>query len=52
MTDQRFELLMKSQTEQLTEAEIAEGWHFCPDWDGLLVQQGDFQAGEFCLCLK
>lgn len=23
--------------EGLTEEEIKEGWHFCPDWDFLLV---------------
>jgi len=33
----------------LTAEELAQGWHFCPDWDGLLVGPN---MGElnFCAC--
>ena len=37
MTEERYKLLMANDNESLTPEEIAEGWHFCPDWDGLLI---------------
>jgi hypothetical protein len=37
MTPERYTELTESDTLPLTEEEIAEGFHFCPDWDGLLV---------------
>ena len=36
MTPQRFEELMGDETLSLTKEEAICGWHFCPDWDGLL----------------
>lgn len=37
MTDDRFAELMRDDSAELTASELATGWHFCPDWDGLLV---------------
>ncbi len=34
---------------KLTKAEIAEGWHFCPEWDFLLIHPKDTEY-KFCLC--
>ena len=31
--------------------EVAEGWHFCPDWDEMLVGPGMPEL-ESCLCGK
>jgi hypothetical protein len=33
----------------LTEAEVKEGWHFCPEWDFLLIHPDDPEA-ECCDC--
>ncbi len=38
-------------TGGLTEAEIKQGWHFCPDWDFLLISP-DSKEGECCTCTK
>lgn len=37
MTDNRWRQLMENDLESLTQQEISDGWHFCPDWDGLLI---------------
>lgn len=51
MTDERYVALMKDDSLKLTEDELREGWHFCCEFDGLLVGPG---MGEqaFCDCLK
>ncbi len=54
MTNDRYNYLMwgnhyDTPDAQLTEQEIAEGWHFCFDWDGLLVGPGMPEA-ESCYC--
>jgi hypothetical protein len=36
----RWKSLMKDDDLALTEAEIEQGWHFCCDWDGLLIGPG------------
>jgi len=35
----------------LTEEEVKEGWHFCPDWDYMLINSND-AYGESCTCEK
>ena len=35
----------------LTKAEQDEGWHWCYDWDLMLVGPG-MQAQEACVCFK
>ena len=47
--DERFAALMRSDTLELTPEELSSGWHFCPEWDGLLVAPHT-EEGEFCLC--
>ena len=51
MTDERWEQLMKDDSLLLTMEESDEGWHFCPDWDGLLIGPGMMEL-ESCLCSK
>jgi hypothetical protein len=54
MTSARYKELMAENNVQLTEAEIDQGWHFCEDWDDLLV--GPEENSEWgdnvneCLC--
>lgn len=49
MTEERYNHLMASEVS-LTTAETEAGWHFCYEWDGLLVGPG---MGELapCRCL-
>ena len=35
--------------QKLTPEERAEGWHFCHDWDGMLVGPG-MPEMECCTC--
>ena len=49
MTDERYWEIERSQTVRLTPEELAEGWHFCPDWDSMLVGPGMAELGA-CLC--
>ena len=50
MSEERYKALMEDDNLELTPEEIEAGWHFCYDFDGLLVGPG---MGEqmFCLCL-
>lgn len=50
MTPQRYEKLMSRQA-RLTKAEVKEGWHYCPEWDGLLIHPSDPEA-DFCTALQ
>lgn len=50
MSDSRWNMLMNSgPTPPLTEREIAHGWHFCNDWDLLLVGPG-MEEQKCCTC--
>lgn len=53
MTDERWNAVMKSGADdnplELTPEEIEAGWHFCHDWDGLLVGPGMVEEGA-CTC--
>lgn len=51
MTPERRQYLMRNTEADLTLAEIAEGYRFCCEWDGLLIHKSDLEA-EFCTCLK
>ena len=35
----------------LTPAEIARGWHYCPEFDGLLTI-GEVLGGDQCICVR
>lgn len=48
MTNQRFSELMNDDSKALTPEEIAEGWHFCSEFDGLLVNSNEPEDGQFC----
>ena len=45
------ELMNNYHKAKLTEVEIAQGWHFCPDWDGLLIGPGMDEL-EDCTCKR
>lgn len=47
MTDQRWKEVQENDDVKLTLEEIAEGWHFCWEFDGLLVGPG---MGEQRFC--
>lgn len=49
MTKQRWLELMNDLTLGLTESEITQGWHFCLDWDGLLIGPGSREL-DCCTC--
>lgn len=48
MEDIRYSNLM-ADLSILTPTEIAAGWHFCPDWDFLLICP-DYPESESCTC--
>jgi len=51
MTHERWTEVEKNQELKLTAQEIADGWHFCPEWDGLLVNSNDEEGeGAACIC--
>jgi len=47
----RWSALMADDDKELTAEEIKEGYHFCYDWDGLLVGP-DMKEMETCRCFK
>lgn len=47
----RYALLMRDDNEQLTAREIAAGWHFCHEFDGLLVGPGMMEM-TVCDCFR
>lgn len=51
MTPRRAYELETDMNAKLTPEEMAAGWHFCPDWDGMLVDMNDIEGeGAACLC--
>ena len=46
MTNDRY--LQAEHTGILTEEELKEGWHWCPDWDFMLI--GPEMEGEWDCC--
>ena len=48
MTKDRYTALMRGD-ESLTDAEMSQGWHFCWDWDGLLISP-DMPEFNACIC--
>jgi len=49
MTTERWYAVQNSDDTPLTYGEIEDGWHFCHDWDGLLVGPG-MKELDFCSC--
>ena len=50
MEHKRWIRLMESDSLQLTDEEIAQGWHFCGDWDWLLVGPSMPMEWDRCTC--
>lgn len=50
MTKQRWASLMQDPLARLTPAEMAEGWHWCMDFDQLLVGPEMAMEWECCTC--
>ena len=49
MTPERYQELTADPKARLSKRELAEGYHFCPDWDFLLIGPG-FQELQSCSC--
>lgn len=49
MNKDRYNELMNDPNSRLTDEEIAEGYHFCLEWDGLLIHRDDPEA-RCCDC--
>lgn len=47
---QRYEELMADDDSKITAPELTEGWHWCLEFDGLLVGPGMGELG-CCQCL-
>ncbi|AEC53233.1 hypothetical protein SCRM01_287 [Synechococcus phage S-CRM01] len=50
MNEERREFLDYNIKENLTQEEIDKGYHFCPDWDFLLVGP-EFIEAQGCTCM-
>ncbi len=48
MTDKRYHELMASDDLKLSQEEIAAGWHFCSEMDGLLANSNEADGDCFC----
>lgn len=48
MTRERYVHLERTG-EPLTEQEVANGWHYCDDWDGMLIHRFHPEM-EGCTC--
>lgn len=46
MDPARFDQLMRDETALLNHEEVALGWHFCVEFDGLLMKVGTMG----CIC--
>ena len=50
MTPERMKELESNQ-DVISEEEWEDGWHFCPEWDGMLVNSNDKEGeGSCCIC--
>lgn len=49
MKQERRHFLNANETEKLTHEERSHGYHFCPDWDFMVVGPEDPEI-EGCLC--
>lgn len=50
MTPERYQQLCHDHSTILTDEEYHGGWHFCMDWDGMLIHTSD-KAYEVCGCI-
>jgi hypothetical protein len=49
MTRERYDYLNRTMESRLTPEEVAAGWHFCLDWDGMLIHK-TWPEAECCAC--
>lgn len=49
MSKERWRSLMSDTGTELTPEELRRGWHFCPEWDGLLIHP-DMPESKACTC--
>jgi len=54
MTQERFDFLMQPFDDEdfivmLTAEELKNGWHWCDEWDGLLIHTDDIEF-KHCKC--
>ncbi len=45
----RYILFSTNPDEKLTKEELEDGWHFCPDWDDMLIHK-EWPEIESCTC--
>lgn len=51
MTRERWVALERDHKAKLTPEEMAEGWRFCCEWDGMLINVNDKDGeGQCCTC--
>lgn len=50
MTPERYRQMNEPGDLKFTEAELREGWHYCPDWDFLVMRAGHPDPGAFDSC--
>lgn len=48
MTPERYRELCVNPDAILTEQELREGYHFCPDWDYMLLHVSDVEMSGCC----
>ena len=51
MTPERYRELELDYNLKLTPEEVAAGWHFCMEWDGMLINR-HHKEGEACFCYE
>lgn len=51
MTEERYRALNRNMDLTLTPEEVAAGWHFCYEWDGMLIHREDMEA-KACRCFE
>lgn len=49
MDIERYKYLVTSKEGVITLDELQHGWHFCFDWDGMLIHPNDPEF-EYCTC--
>ena len=49
MTNERYNELMNITEARVSDEEFNQGWHFCEDWDFILIGPGMYEM-ECCTC--
>ena len=50
MSEERWKSIEADYDAKLEAEEISIGWHFCPEWDGMLVGPGMDEFEHWCTC--